>query len=117
MKRALNKIAELPDIRAVHKARLRVEAGRDVAVHGVEFQVARTALREHLVGRPGEARAVRELGFAGDRLRLHLPVLPKAELRVEPANAVESNRASRRGAEAVGRGVQLAVGIDQADAV
>src|SRR5437588_10093124 len=114
MKRALHEVAEAAVVGAVDEARLGVKAGRDVLVHGVEFQSARTALGKHLVCWARFMRAVTEFGFAGHSLGLQLPVLPEPELGINTADAVEANIAAQTGAEAVRSGVQLAVSVDHA---
>src|SRR5258708_20319149 len=113
----IKEIAEAAEISTVVESSIRVEAGRDVPVHGIELYLAGASFRENLVGRPGLMRAVTELGLAGDGLGIHLPVLIDLDLRIDPANAIKTHRTTRRRAEAIRDGVQFAVGVDHSDAV
>src|SRR5215471_12883572 len=110
-------IAEASIVSAVHKTQVGVKSGTDVLIHGVEFQFARGALHVELVGGTGLMSAVVELGFAGDGLSVHLPVLVDFDLSVKSADAIESHNARSNGAKAVGRGVQFAVSEDESYAV
>src|SRR5215831_13906487 len=93
------KIAEAPVVRSVDEPCLCEESWRNVLVHGVEFQVARTALGKDLVCRTGQMSSVTEFGFAGHGLRVHLPVLAELHLRIKSAHAVETRVAEVAGAE------------------
>src|SRR5262249_48312151 len=58
--------------------------------------------------------AVVEFRLAGDGLGIELPVFVDLDLGIEPAHAVMAHFTLGQGAEAVGRRMQLAIGIDEA---
>ena len=116
VKSPADEVAEPPDVSAVDEACFRIEALRNVLVHGVEFQVARTALGVDVVGRARQVRAVAELGFAGDRLAFNRQFWLILICVSTPPTRLNPTRSAKT-CKGVGVGVQLAIGIDHADAV
>src|SRR5215510_15332964 len=94
-----DKIAEAPEVRPVHEPDISVEPGSNVQIETVEFQVAGTSLQIDLVSRPGFMAAIIEFGFAGHRLRVHLPVLIDLDVGIESGHTIEPHHARRGRAE------------------
>src|SRR5258708_282191 len=111
-----DKIAELAEISAVDKSGISIKPRRNVLVDGIEFKFPRASLGKNLVGRTGLVGSVEELGFAGDGLGIHLPVLVDLDLGVNAPHAVGSDGTFRQRAKTVGRGVQLAVSVNESHA-
>src|SRR5262249_33224876 len=112
----IHKVAEAAVVGAVDEPNIGVEPRRDVAIHGVETELARVARGKDVEGRPGQVRAVTEFGFTGHSLGFHKPVLIELNVGIHSAHTVESDEAFRCGAKSVGISLQLAVGVNDAGA-
>src|SRR5260370_30243604 len=116
MRSVSEKIAEAAYIRAVDETSIRVEPSGDVPIQGVELDPARAPFSKNLIRGTRLMRSVAELGFAGNGLRVHLPVLVDLDMSIKTTNAVEAHLAARRGASTERAGLQFAVGINEPDA-